>query len=45
MSLGGFARTPGQVRAGEMLQVGCTANQLKVDLEWVQASQKAHVLP
>lgn len=45
ISLGGFAKTPGQVLAGEMLQVGYPANQLKVDLEWVQASQKAHILP
>ena len=45
ISLCGFGRTPGQVLGGEMLQVGYPANQLRVDLEWVQASQKAHILP
>lgn len=45
LSLGRFAGTPGQVRAGEMLQVGYPANQLRTDLEWAQAPQKAHILP
>jgi len=45
ISVGGFARTPGQVSAGERLQFGYPANQLRVDLKWVLASQKAHILP
>lgn len=45
VSLGRSARAPGRGRAGGMLQVAYPVNQRRIDLQWAQASQKAHILP